>query len=731
MKYSTFLLTIFAALMSCLHLDASKKQPLPDKISVIREKVSLSLDKEGYVSGDTIRFRGALLDAATGDTLRNFSRYLYVELIDPFGETVSRVKIKERDGLFPGIIPLDRELPESRYTLAAYTVFLENLPSDYFYRRPLDIASVYGINNRMDATLDGKTLTVSLADKRTGRPIECRVLTISGPDPEPLRTLYNRTSVSGKIPRDIHVVKVSLDHYSKFIPLPASESDRRIEFYPEGGSLVPGAVNMIAFRSEDSEGRWLATEGHVETSGGERVADLRSGHSGYGVFYLNPEDDETYYAVVGDTRTPLPAATSSGPVLRVQTLRKDHLIISSAGDIPAGSRLMVERAGEPLLICDATGFPLSIDRGELGEGLLAVTLTDTSGVTLSRRLVFNPPAEFLDSPSSGKDISRSLTLLQQDLATHVDSIIYYGESARHMSEIDAMLLANSSERYHQLTELRYPVEIGGEISGVIKSRWKGKPIKGATINIISPDINFGMMATTDAEGRFYLNGFDWPDGTVFLCQALGTKGQQEHNFTVTPDQFPEIAALPLRSELAGTDQFDVIYDSYVPEGIMLDELIVTARADDEESRKVMMRALGVRALDTEDFKLKGISNYEEALYTIPQITIRNGNIVSKRPSSIHNIYPAVEIWIDGSRMAMIMPGSFNSLTSTLPFHDVATLEYVPPHMAMSLSGSAAHGGGALVITSKSGDGNYSSRDFFKQYHRPLGYQREPSALTPW
>lgn len=725
MKHIACYLTLLAALCASSIPALGYRHKTPDH--ELQEKIVMELDKPGYVTGDTIRFHASLLDAVTGKPLRDFSRYLYVELIDPFGKTVSRVKIKERNGIFPGIIPLDRELPESRYTLAAYTLFMQNIPSDYFYRQPVDIASVYGVNNRIDCSLEDKTLKVSMTDKRSGRPIECRILTICGPDnnKEPIRTLYNRTSVKGKVSDDIPVVKVSLDHYSKFIAMPATAADCLVELYPEGGALVPGIVNTVAFRVIDKAGRWLEREGYVENRDGEWVADLHPGHSGYGVFYLNPDEGEEYYAVVGEKRVRLPEASATNAALQVQTVRKDHLIVTPAGNVPDGSRLLIERAGKPL-IGDAAGkAPLLVDRSKLGEGLLKIWLVSPEGIPLSTRLVYNPSQK-------EDNLGDKLKLLEQDLEYPVDDIGYYAESAAHMMELDGMLLANKSERYAPQSEFRYPVEIGGEISGVIRSRWKGKPIEGATINVIAPSINFGMEATTDSEGRFYVNGFDWPDGTAFICQALGKKGQLEHNFTLTCDEFPEIAPLPLRSDLTREDPFEELYAGYVPDGIMLDELVVTANANDEEVRKVMMKALGVRSLDVNDFRDRSITTYEEAIFQIPQISIRNGMIVSNRPSGIRNPYPAVDIWIDGSRWEPIARSrNLQELSSMLPFSIISTFEYVPPQLALALSRAAAHNGGAIVITTKTGAGGDWSIDIFKQVHMPLGYQHEPAALRPW
>ncbi len=59
-----------------------------------QEKVYLSTDRAGYVAGDTIRFRAFLVDAISHRQPENSSKYIYVDLLDPFGNKTETIKIK-------------------------------------------------------------------------------------------------------------------------------------------------------------------------------------------------------------------------------------------------------------------------------------------------------------------------------------------------------------------------------------------------------------------------------------------------------------------------------------------------------------------------------------------------------------------------------------------------------------------------------------------------------------
>lgn len=107
-----------------------------------QEKIQLFTNGSRFVTGDTVRFRAFVQDAASGSETKKLSQFIYVELIDPFGTVHSRIKVRNLDGVFAGVMPLDRELPESRYTLAAYTTYMLNRARNTF-RAPRSRSAAY------------------------------------------------------------------------------------------------------------------------------------------------------------------------------------------------------------------------------------------------------------------------------------------------------------------------------------------------------------------------------------------------------------------------------------------------------------------------------------------------------------------------------------------------------------------------------------------------------------
>lgn len=758
--------------------------------SAVQEKVVVVLDNDGYMAGDTIRFRAFLLDACTEQKLTDFSQYIYLELIDPFGNVTSRIKVKSKDGIFAGIIRLDRELPESVYTLSAYTLFSRNIPEDYFFRMPVTITSLYSSNYKIDYLVENDLLSVKLLDINSNKPVAVKSLELIKPGNEVFRTAHNKSVLTTSVPLNVPVVKVKFDNYEKFIALPDSEDRLVVDFYPEGGSLITGTSNAVAFKASDSFGRWKNISGYVENSQGEKIAKLESICCGRGIFHIVPQAGDEYWAVINDRRFKLPPADDSNTSLRIVS-SGNKIIVDVLGRCPLRSVLAVHVNGETVFRDSVVEYPVTVSKSDIRNGLVNFELFDFGMNRLSSRLFYNfgnnecsekwndeklagDFAMFVRNHNSTRIDLRAM-LLQQDLCGYIDSLNDYFIGTKRNILMDALLLSEKSERYSNAV-FEYPVEMGGEISGVIKSRWRNKPIENAKINIISPSIGLATEAKTNSDGRFLVDGFDWPEGTAFVCQAIGTKGQKEHNFTIEVDSFPKIKPILIRYDIDNEDDYTAIINRYGEGTILLDDVLVTAPYTEDDHKAILFSAMGIKSVTEKDFKDKAITSYEEAIRTFPALGIEDGRIVSRRgKSSIFGGGGEVEIWIDGvqwnasflssnndhtvpteerrlqlsaqaSKTATIMTGGLlpddvaqrqyasqlsviSELSGSYPFNMVKSIEYVPPQSALFLSNTAAYNGGALVITTKSGYERDWSDELFLQIHRPLGYQSDVSALS--
>ena len=776
---------ILLLLLLALGLQAGAEVGFP------QEKIHVATNGDRFVSGDTVRFRAFLLDAATGMEARDLSRYVYVELIDPFGEVRERVKVRERDGVFAGILPLDRELPESHYTLAAYTTYMQNQGQEYFFRKPLEIRSVYAYKYHIEPEFFDRTLSVKLTELQSGKPVESESLILYGPEGVISDAGRKKSARRFKIPKGVGTVKVKFDNYAKFIAIPADSSAISVSFFPEGGSLVAGTSNALAFKAVDSDGRPVDVSGVITDQDGSTVAGFATRRNGIGQVHFVPAADATYTAKVGGKSYPLPRAEADATALQVVATRPQQFIVDVLGRKPSTAVLAASVRGDLQLLDTIASFPVAIPKSSLPAGPVEFLLMDGEGRQLSSRMAYNyapAPEPITDLPAGSYAVSTDTVslsgattaeaaLLRSDLADYVPDLDYYfadRDNYAVRADMDALMLAARSDRYGAAAELPYPVEIGGEISGVIKSRWRGKPLDNAKINILAPSIGVAGEAPTDANGHFTLTGINWPDGTLFACQAINSKGGREHNFELATDTFPTVAPLPI--PLAAIEYRPEGADQLERAGILLNEIQVTARRSSEEAVEEMYKAMGMHLFDEDAIEDKKFTTYEEVVRSIPGIGINQGTIISHRPTRDGN--PKVEIWIDGfqwipafslspqaegmekgdspaehmlmkeslQRTARIMTGGISSelatqvysattselseLSSSYPFSIVESVRYIPPQIALFVSNTAAQGGGALLITTKSAKSKHKPTDFFIQVHKPLGYQDSKQALAP-
>lgn len=725
-----------------------------------QEKVYVMTDRGAYFGGDTVRFRAFLVDAASNRQKTDGSKFVYVELNDPFGQVAERVKVLRTDKGFAGYIPLNREMADGIYTLTAYTMYMQNQGRDYFFRKTLPVRSNLSLKYDMETGLtpEGR-LKVSVAEKGSGRAVSSESLTLHSPSGQIADAGRKKSSYTFKLSdevRETGVVKVQFDNFHKFVALPADSGKIHVSFHPQGGYMIPGVVNTVAFKAIDSAGRGVDVAGEIYGPDGVSVAPMRSAHLGMGTVAFVPEAGATYVARIDGHEFPLPAPEPEAAVVTVDTSDPELFAVGTLGSVPDGAVLLAQSRGKMLYGARIEpGVTAKIPMLSLGDGgVVQFVLADSAAHILSTRLAFVYPRQrlmleadsVLASPGdyavavtadgmAVADTASSIVaqlLLQSELRGHVEDAAYYLQKADSAvrADLDALLLTQGWERYDlpaafacEFAKPEYPLEIGGEITGMVKSRWRGKPLPGADVYAIAPKRNWGSAATTDKQGRFSITGFDWADGVDFIFTVRGPNGNREHNYVVDTDKFPWSAPLPVRPDQKRMPLDEV---TLLQRSILLNEVEVLGI---RPSSDLILSSAGGRVWTSDYFAERGITTYEEALRLLP-LRVVGGNIVlSRGPYSIYGQRP-VSIFVDNAEWTPAFggTGSLNELSMAYPFNIIERIEFLGSAHAASLSSA---GNGALLLTTKSEYRNYDPRDdLFVQSHRPLGYQAPRDAYRP-
>ncbi len=319
-----------------------------------QEKVYLHFDNTAYFQGETIWFSATVLDATTGSVAA--SKVLYVELLSPTGIVLRQQKLQVIDGRCHGSLPLvDASVEEANEKRGVL-----GYPSGYYevraYTRAMLNFDAHGCFSRV--------FPVYKAPEKEGD--------YSNPELE----VYN----------------------AKGIERPETEKSEalNIDFLPEGGHLIAGVKNRIAFKATGKNGQGVTIESLTDAEGNEIV--LSPQHRGMGSFLYTPTERrpkvKARYEGKEYTFT-LPKPEEEGYALRLTPRTDRTLQVVIATTHPEAERLLgytLVRHGKCELIdtltMHATSFSRTVNTHKLPTGVYQFSLFDAGGTLYATRMLF-------------------------------------------------------------------------------------------------------------------------------------------------------------------------------------------------------------------------------------------------------------------------------------------------------------------------------------------------------
>ena len=321
--------TLFLAIV-CLSTFAQDRPSIAEvaKIAVSRltnqlksfpqEKIYLHLDKPYYAVGEHIWFRAYMIHAALGLPYA-LSRYIYVELIDSRNEVITREKIRPIDGMYYGQLSLSPDLKEGWYSIRAYTNYMRNVDEAYFYRR-----SIYIGNNLREQE---------------------------------------------KAKKDTYTKQEENSEKTPF----------QVNFYPEGGLLLPGNIQSVGIRSTKSDGTPAVVTGKLLDANNNEVGSFNT-NLGLGLIHLLPDEGQHYAATCKDNQgnsltAQLPSVSKKGYTFTVeQNKAAIQITLNTPGlNLPTDTLLLlIHQRGVPLYqeYFTADKKEVTFSKKGIAEGLL-------------------------------------------------------------------------------------------------------------------------------------------------------------------------------------------------------------------------------------------------------------------------------------------------------------------------------------------------------------------------
>ena len=319
--------------------------------TIPQEKVYLHFDNTSYYQSDNIWFKCYVTSGQ--HQLSELSKTLYVELLNPGGETIAKRILKIENGQCHGDFSLNH-LPfySGFYEVRAYTKYMLNFGDDVIFSRLLPVFN----KPKVEGDFEEKEM-LSYGSAASGRPMK------------------RKSPERGKAVN--------------------------VRFFPEGGNLIQGVTSQIAFEATDAFGNPIDVTGVVLDGAKQEICQFASVHEGRGVFSYTPDNNRrrSIAVVAYSGRTyqfDMPAGLPQGVVMEVDNLSHTDsigIILRKNSNTPADLYGVAILLGGNLqnycaawLTDDEIHFQM--DKKRLPSGVSQIVLFNRMGEIVCDRLVF-------------------------------------------------------------------------------------------------------------------------------------------------------------------------------------------------------------------------------------------------------------------------------------------------------------------------------------------------------
>lgn len=633
---------------------------------------------------------------------------------------------------------------------------------------------------------------ISLIDVKSGQRKDLDDLTASIDSKEPKHIKINKSdSVAQLIFKDGKILYLKYGNYEKYIQIPTSENEFDVSFHPEGGYMLEGLYSKVAFKALNAKGWSEPISGHIIDETGLEIAELETLDKGMGFFFLKPEKGKTYYAKCKNSKNiwkqiPLPQARDKGYALSVNTVKnKIYISVLSTTDSKASEplHLLIHTRGIPQYSgnWDAKSNVLILDKTEFPSGVSQIVLSDANKNLLSERLFFclnddqaaiafspdkasyktrdyvksnikvtdsnNNPlnANLSISVTDNKDVAinknvniLSTLLLSSELKGYIENPASYLDKDSKVNQIalDLLMLTQGWRRYNvpevikgKIQKPNIPIELSQNISGTIEGGlFKTTTQKNCKVNLLSVKNGYYDEVVTDEMGRFNFDGFEFPDSTKFVVQALSKHGKDNVILTIDNESFPLISKgfrAPILQENAPLAHYvEKAELKYAIENgirmVFLKEVSILGKKQDKKASYYMN--IANKTFSTDYIEKSGMSRIQDIVRNTSGVQIIDNKVYITRFTQVG--YPAL-ILVDDQ------PMDDNFDLNDLNITDIEEIGVIKGAQAGSMLG-ARGGAGAVVIRTKTGNSKNiiePKEDNIKSI-MPLGYQQPISFYSP-
>jgi hypothetical protein len=392
------------------------------------EKIYLQLSSTIFTSDKTVWFKTIVTD--TNHLPTELSGVLHVELIDFDERIIDKKLLKLEKGMADSFFQLNQNMPSGRYLIRAYTDWNRNFSEVFISQQDItiyaskEILEAEDVIEQIELTetqpkqfeLSAKVYPKLINPKHRGKLLLYINTETKRDSIEIKRDRENgyvfkyvlpENTVTAKIEVRLDAMKLRnnnldfLNSYSKTVVIDKDYLD--VQFFPEGGKLVDGLTSKVAFKVTDFENKGLPISGNIVDQNDSIVKPFTTNSLGMGFQSIKADINKTYYGVIKDKndivhKYRLPHVYRQGFVLTAYHTdnyirlninsnfsKNDTLLlkVASKGLIYPHSKLKLKE-GTVNVLLKKIGLP---------EGIIKLTLLNSSGTILCERLIFNHKEE--------------------------------------------------------------------------------------------------------------------------------------------------------------------------------------------------------------------------------------------------------------------------------------------------------------------------------------------------
>lgn len=392
------------------------------------EKIYLHFDKPYYAIADTVWFKAYVTE--NQNFLSGISKIVYVDVINQKDSLIQTLKLPIVGGVANGSFPLDQvNYKQGNYHTRAYTMWMLNFDDPSYFNKTFYVGEA--IDKEVKTHITYKNTSTDKLEKidariqfkdannkpYANRNVSWQVVTSFTVIAKGRGTTdangYLTIAMTANQKAEYQLKKGELitainttekDLVSNSFQLENAIVTKDFQLFPEGGSLIAGLTNKVAFKAIKSDGLGINSKGTITDNDGKQVATFTAQRLGMGSFNLFAESGKTYKANVtfadGTTQSySLPAVNESGILVNVDNSNTENVAVK----IISNDTFFQQNQGKKFyLVAQSKGvicygaqtalsskeYSTTILKSKFPMGIAQFTLFTDAGKPLSERLVF-------------------------------------------------------------------------------------------------------------------------------------------------------------------------------------------------------------------------------------------------------------------------------------------------------------------------------------------------------